>query len=165
MLKMWMERAPASGLWRGPRDSVTAMGRHKTATLSLPAPFVSAGISVVVAVVYLGIIYRQDHRLGSRAIFIASLLTAIAFVLVASTRVAGPVQRAVLLAGGANSLIALGFLGLFSIGLPLLVAGAFAMPATARALEETPRPWGPLIVAVSSLGAVALIIAGLLGTK
>ena len=165
MLKMRMERAPASRLRRGLRDSVTAMGRHKTATLSLPGPFVSAGISVVVAVVYLGIVYRQDHRLASRAIFIASLLMVIAFVLVASTRVAGPVQRAALLAGGANSLIALGFLGLFSIGLPLLLAGVLAMPATARALQETPRPWGPSIVALSSLGAVALIIAGLLGTK
>jgi hypothetical protein len=142
-----------------------AMGRHKTATPSLSAPFVSAGISVAVAVVYLGIIYRHDHRLASRAIFIASLLVAIAFVLVASSRVAGPVQRAALLAGGANSLVALGFLGLFSIGLPLLVAGALVMPATARALQETPRPLGPSIVILSSLGAVALIVAGLLGTR
>jgi hypothetical protein len=141
------------------------MGQHKTATPSLPAPFVSAGISVVVAVVYLGITYRQDHRLSSRAVFMASLLVAIAFALVASARLAGPVQRAALLAGGANSLIALGFLGLFSIGLPLLLAGALAIPATARALEETPRPRGPTIVALSSLGAVALIIAGLLGTR
>jgi hypothetical protein len=141
------------------------MGRHKTATSSLPAPFVSAGISVVVAVVYLGIIYRQDHRLGSRPIFIVSFLVAIAFALVASTRLTGPIQRAALLASGANSLIALGFLGLFSIGLPLLLAGVLAMPSTARALQETPRPWGPSIVALSSLGVVAVIIAGLLGTK
>jgi hypothetical protein len=141
------------------------MGRHKTATTALPAPFVSAGISIVVGVVYLGIIYRQDHRLASRSIFIVSFLVAIAFALVASTRVAGPVQRAALLAAGANSLIALGFLGLFSIGLPLLLAGALAMPSTARALQEAPRPWGPSIVVVSSLGAVAVIIVGLLGTR
>jgi hypothetical protein len=128
-------------------------------------PFVSAGISGLVAVVYLGIISRQDHRIGSRAIFIASILVAIAFALVASFRVTSHVQRAALLAGGANSLIALGFLGLFSIGLPLLVAGALAMPATARALEEAPRPSGPAIVAISSLAVVSAIFAGLLGTK
>jgi hypothetical protein len=115
--------------------------------------------------VYLGIIYRQDHRLASRPIFIATYLLAIAFALVASSRVAAPVQRAALLAAGANSLIALGFLGLFSIGLPLLAAGIIAMPATARALTEAPRPRGPAIVILSSLGAVAVIVVGLLGTK
>jgi hypothetical protein len=165
MLKMRMERTPASGPSAGARDSVTAMGRHRTAQASFPTPFVSAGISVVVAFVYLAIVFRQDHRFPPRAIFIATLLVAVACVVVAGLRVESPVQRAAFLAGGANSLIALGFLGLFSIGLPLLIAGGLAMPPTARALTETPRPWGPSIVALSSLAAVAVIIAGLLGTK
>jgi hypothetical protein len=136
-----------------------------TARSPLPAPVASAAISVVVAFIYLGIVFRQNHRIPARAAFIALLLLAIAAVFALTFRITGPVARAVLLAGAANSLIVIGFLGLFSIGLPLLVAGAFSVPAAMRALAETPQPGGPAIVAMSSLGAAALIIAGLLATR
>jgi hypothetical protein len=125
---------------------------------------ISAGVSAVIAVIYLGIIVRRQHELTGRSIFIACFLIMVAALLVASMRVESPLQRAALLTGAANSLIVLGFLGLFSIGLPLLVAGAIAMPSVARALAETPRPQGPTIAAMATLGAVAVIIVGLLVT-
>jgi hypothetical protein len=140
------------------------MGRHKGATLPLPAPVVSAGISVVVAVIYLAMITRRQHVVTGRSIFIACFLVAVAGLLVASFRVESPVRRAALLAGAANSLVAVGFLGLFSIGLPLLIAGGLLMPSVARALAEAPRPWGPTIAAAATLAALAIIIAGLLAT-
>jgi hypothetical protein len=140
------------------------MGRHRVAQAP-PAPVVSAGIAFAVAVAYLLIIHRQDHGFASRVVFIATFLIAIALALVAGARVGSPLQRAALLSGGAMSLITLGFLGLFSIGLPLMIAGIVAMPPATRALQEAPRPWGPAIVALSSLGAVAVIFAGLLGTR
>jgi len=105
------------------------------------------------------------HGFASRVVFIVTLLVAIAFALFASVRVASPLLKAALLSGGAMSLIALGFLGLFSIGLPLMIAGILVMPPATRALEEAPRPWGPRIVVLASLGAVMAIYVGLLGTR
>ncbi|HLW16162.1 MAG TPA: hypothetical protein VKV69_02215, partial [Actinomycetota bacterium] len=127
------------------------MGRHKGATLPLPAPVVSAGISIVIAVVYLAMITHRQHGVTGRSIFIACFLVGVAGLLMASFRVESPFQRAGLLAGAANSLVAVGFLGLFSIGLPLLIAGGLLMPSVARALSEAPRPWGPTIAAAATL--------------
>lgn len=146
------------------RDSVVAMGRHKTATMSLPAPAVSAGISVVMAVIYLAIIVRRQHTVTGRSIFIACFLVAVGGLLVASFRVDSPFQRAALLTCAANSLVAVGFLGLFSVGLPLLIAGGLIMPSVARALTEAPRPWGPTIAAAATLAALTVVIVGLLAT-
>ena len=132
--------------------------------MSLPGPIVSAGIAVVMAVIYLAIIVRRQHSLTGRSIFVACFLVAIAGFLVASFRVDNPFQRAALLTGTANSLVALGFLGLFSIGLPLLIAAGLVMPSVGRALAEAPRPWGPTIAAAATLAALAVIIVGLLAT-
>jgi hypothetical protein len=140
------------------------MGRHKGASAPLPGPVVSAGISVVMAVIYLGIIVRRQHAATGRSIFIAGFLVVVAGLLFASFRVESPFQRAALLAGAANSLVAVGFLGLFSIGLPLLIAGGLVMPSVARALTEAPRPWGPTVAAAATLAAVAVIVVGLLAT-
>jgi hypothetical protein len=118
-----------------------------------------------VAVAYLFFIHHQDHGFASRVVFIATFLAAIAFALFASVRVPSPLLKAALLSGGAMSLIALGFLGLFSIGLPLMIAGIVVMPPATHALQEAPRPWGPWIVVLASLGAVVVIYAGLLGTR
>ena len=142
-----------------------SVGRHMTARSPIPAPIVSAAISVVVAFVYLGIVYRHDHGLPARAAFLALYLIVVAVVLGLTFRVTGSVLRAAMLAGAVNSLIVIGFLGLFSIGLPLLAAGALTLPTTMRALSEAPQPSGPAIAALSSLVAVAIIIFGLLATR
>jgi hypothetical protein len=125
---------------------------------------ISAGISVVMAFVYLAIIYRQDHRFPARAVVVVCFLLAIAGVFVASFRVSSPFWRPALLAVGTNSLIAIGFLALFSIGVPLMLAGALALPATASALSEAPRPWGPPVAVLASLAAVCAVFVGLLAT-
>jgi len=161
---MRTERARASRAEVRARDSVMCMGRHKSAAVSLPAPAVSAGISGVMAVIYLGIVVRQHQHVSARAVFIACFLMLVAGLFAASFRVEGPLQRAALLTGAANALVAVGFLGLFSIGLPLLIAAGAAMPSVARALTDAPRPWGPTIAATAALAAVAVIIVGLLAT-
>jgi formate-dependent nitrite reductase membrane component NrfD len=140
------------------------MGRHRTAAVSLPAPWISAGISAVMAVVYLGVVVRQQHEVDARAVFVAVFLLVVAGLMLASFRVENPFQRIALLSAATNALIALGFLGLFSIGVPLLIAGAVAMPSVARALGDTPRPWGPTVAAMATLGAIAVIVLGLLAT-
>ncbi len=141
------------------------MGRPRTPQVSSRVPMIAAAVTVGVGVAYLVIIHRQDHRFSSRSIFIATYLGVIAATLVAGVRAEGTYAKAMMLSGGSNSLILIGFLGIFSIGLPLLFSGILVMPATARALSETPRPWGPAVVALSALGAVAVIIAGILLTR
>src|SRR5262249_32140805 len=129
-----------------------------------PAQAVSAGLSVVVAVIYLAIVVRRQHEVTGRSIFIACFLVAVAGLLIASFRLESPYQRAGVLTGAANSLVAVGFLGLSSIGLPLLLAGGLLMPSVARALTEAERPWGPTIAAAATVIALAVIIGGLLAT-
>jgi len=141
-----------------------ARSRARNQQLVARAQLASAGIAVATAVAYLILIQRQDHRLSARPLFVASFLVVAAVVIVWGARASGVHQKAGLLAGGANSLILMGFLGLFSIGLPLLVAGIISLPATARALAETPRPWGPVIVGLSSAIGVAVIVTGILAT-
>jgi hypothetical protein len=125
---------------------------------------ISAGISVAMAFVYLAIIYRQDHRFPARVVVVTCFLLAIAGALAASFRIASPFARAALLAVGANSLLAIGFLALFSVGVPLMLAGALALPATASALSEAPRPWGLTVAVLASLAAAGAIFVGLLAT-
>ncbi|MGZ4189834.1 MAG: hypothetical protein ACXVES_11615 [Actinomycetota bacterium] len=141
------------------------MAGSRTLVAPSKTPFIAAGISGCIAAAYLVIVHAQDHRFSGRSSFIAGYLILIAALLVGGARVEGPGAKAALLAGASNSLVLLGFLGLFSIGVPLLLAAGIALPATARALSETPRPWGPVIVVTASLGAVAVILAGVLVTR
>jgi len=116
------------------------------------------------AFVYLGLVYRQDHRFPPRAVVVVVFLVAIACTFGASFRVSSPFVRAALLAVGTTSLMALGFVALFSIGVPLMLAGALAVPATLGALSEAPRPWGPTVAVAASLAAAVTIFVGLLAT-
>jgi len=140
------------------------MSRSRAKPLVARAQLASAAIAVATVVGYLVLIWRQDHRFGSRPIFVACFLVADAAVILAGTRARNVYAEAGLLSGGATSMILMGFLGLFSIGLPLLVAGALSMPATARALAETPKPWGPVLIGLTSAVGVAVIITGILAT-
>jgi hypothetical protein len=128
------------------------------------AQIASAAMAFATTVGYLIIIWRQDHHFGARPVFIATFLVVIAAVIVWGARASNVYLRAGLLSGGGNSLILVGFLGLFSIGLPLLIAGVISLPATARALAQTPRPWGPVIVGLSSALGVLVIVVGILAT-
>ena len=81
--------------------------------------------------------------------FVASYLVALAALLAASLRRRwSVVVRLSLRAAAAGGLLVLGVLAIFSIGLPLLIAGAMATGATVRTLR------GPFLTA-SSLSAVA----------
>ncbi len=81
--------------------------------------------------------------------FVASYLVLLAALLAASlSRRWSAVVRLSLRAGATGGLLVMGVLAIFSIGLPLLIAGAMATGATVRTLR------GPFLTA-SSLSAVA----------
>jgi len=143
------------------------MPRTSSARTSLPAPpeYIAAGITVLVDIVYVLIRRSQDEGFTSRAVFIAVHMLVLAAILVLARRVDNPFARAALLAAGANSLILVGFLGLFTIGLPLLIAGLILMPTLGRVLAEMPQPTGPAIVGLATLIGAGVMIAGLLATQ
>src|SRR5258708_18458185 len=98
--------------------------------------------------------------------FVASYLVLLAALLAASlSRRWSAVVRLSLRAGATSGLLVLGVLAIFSIGLPLLIAGAMATGATVRTLR------GPFLTA-SSLSAVAaaavavvVLVAGVVVTE
>jgi hypothetical protein len=108
--------------------------------------------SLTTAAVYLLLILGQGGAAPSDVVtvaFVASYLVVQAALLAASLlRRWSAVMRVSLRAGAAGGLLVLGILAIFSIGLPLLVAGAMATGATVRGMR---RP----ILAASSIWAVA----------
>lgn len=101
----------------------------------------------------------QDSPTPSIVPFIAAYLAVIAALLAASLlRWLSPALRLPLRAGAAGGLLVLGVLSLFSIGLPLVVAGAMATVATVRKLR------GPHLTSSSlwSVGAAVIAVAVLI---
>ncbi len=94
-------------------------------------------------------------------VFIASYLIALAALLAASLlRRWSAVVRLSLRAAAAGGLLVLGVLAIFSIGLPLLIAGAMATGATVRTLRG-PFLTVPSISAVAAaVVAVVVLVAG-----
>lgn len=113
--------------------------------------------------VYLLLVLGQSSSRPDMAtvVFIASYLIALAALLAASLlRRWGPVVRLSLRAAAAGGLLVLGVLAIFSIGLPLLIAGAMATGATVRTLRG-PFLTVPSISAVAAaVVAVVVLVAG-----
>ena len=125
-----------------------------------PARFLTWFALIVVLatdVAYLLVIRAQnveDAPAASIVPFIAAYLVVIAALLAASLmRWFSPAVRLPLRAGAAGGLLVLGVLALFSIGLPLVVAGAMATGATVRTLR------GPLVTSSSLWSVGAAVIA------
>ena len=138
--------------------------RQPRLTRLLTPEVVAVAITLVVVVVYAVLIRNQDEGFTGRRLFVLAYLLAVAGVLFAGTRAQGTLLRAALLGAGANSLILVGFLALFSVGFPLIIAGLIAMPALGRALTDVPRPAGPAVVGLATLISAGVMIAGLLAT-
>jgi hypothetical protein len=69
--------------------------------------------------------------------------------------------RPALRAGAAAGLLVTGVLGLFSIGLPMVIAGALATGAAVRTLAGRDRRWAVSIEALAAVVAVVVVVAGL----
>jgi hypothetical protein len=69
--------------------------------------------------------------------------------------------RPALRAGAAAGLLVTGVLGLFSIGLPMVIAGALATGAAVRTLAGRDRRWVVSTEVVAAVIAVVVVVAGL----
>lgn len=123
---------------------------------------VAAVLAVGTDLLYLGIIAVQEPVDWPTVIFFATIIfLAGAAAGVASTPDRALAMRLLLFAAAAGGLLCLGIIGVFSIGLPLLVAGilcAIAWQGAWAAGDPTgARAWVPSLVA---FGAAALLPLG-----
>ena len=92
--------------------------------------------------------------------FVAGYLLVLAALLIASLMpLPGPAWRMPLRAAAAGGLLVLGVLAIFSVGLPLVIAGALATGATVRTLR------GPQVTraSLSAIAAAVLAVVVLVG--
>jgi hypothetical protein len=131
--------------------------RHAGSRLAVSA----AVIAFATDALYLGIILSQDPvEWGRVAVIAGCILVAGAIAAVAAVAGLPRATRLLLLAIAAGGLLTLGYLGLFSIGLPLLVAGILSSVAWQRVWAET-GPAGARPVLPSALGFLAAALVPL----
>ena len=122
--------------------------------------FVAGAITLGMDVVYVLILQSEGegdlHR--ARPQLIATSLAASAAVALGGWRVRDPRLRLALLAAAAFTLLAWGFLAMFSIGLPVFVAGVLLLVSASHAANEVSTRDGFAITATA--GTLALVFAG-----
>jgi hypothetical protein len=97
--------------------------------------FVPAGVAAAAVAVALGYVRLMDAQGDTpRVLFLGGLLAAAALAAYAAVR--SLPHRAEAIAVSGMFLFPLGILGLFSIGMPMLVAGVFALAFAAKTREE-----------------------------
>jgi hypothetical protein len=93
--------------------------------------------------------------------FVAGYLLAMAALLAYSLmRLARPAWRMPLRAAATGGLLVLGVLAIFSVGLPLVIAGALATGATVRTLRGPQLTRASLSAVAAALLAVIVLVAG-----
>lgn len=119
--------------------------------------WIALAVPLVMDAVYFSLIRGQNVR--SPDLFTVPFVAAFMLLMTAllglslSTRV-GPVLRATMRGGAAGGLIVLGFLGAFSIGAPILLAGLVAAIAFGLSIDR--RAWAGSLLA----GTLTAIVFG-----
>lgn len=128
---------------------------------------VAAIIAAVVDVLYYGFVGHQAGHdpLGWRVAFVAIFIALLAIAAALSTRASAAAWRPALLGLSAIGLLAMGFIGIFSIGLPLLLAGALACVALIFSLTGARQPAGILKAGAGALLALAIFLGGFEATE
>jgi hypothetical protein len=120
----------------------------------------ASAIALAVDVVYLIVLQSEGegdfHR--ARVQLIAASLAASSAVALGAWSVREPRARVALLAAASFTLLAWGVLGMFSIGLPLFVAGLLLLVSTSHAADELRTSEAFVITAAA--GVSALVLAG-----
>ena len=113
-------------------------------------------VTAATAIGYIRLLGQQDNWPGidARQALVLTLLAGFAIVSAIGTFARAISVRAATSAACAAGLLALGFLGLFSVGLPLMVAGALALIAWLTVFRAAR---GRDTLAVSAAGAIAAI--------
>ena len=126
---------------------------------------VAAIIAAVVDILYIGIVIRQNSQgphdpLGSTVIFVATFIAVLAVTAALAALRPAATRRPALLGLSAIGLLAIGVVAIFSVGLPLIVAGGLAFVALLSSLRESRQPAGILKAGVGALLALAIFVGG-----
>jgi hypothetical protein len=129
-------------------------------------PSARAWTALVAGVITLGmdvlyVLILQSEGEGdlnrARPQLIATSLAASAAVALGGWLVREPRLRLALLAAAAFTLLAWGFLGIFSIGLPVFVAGVLLLASASRVADELSTGEGFAITAAAGVSALVLV--------
>jgi hypothetical protein len=128
----------------------------------------AAVIAVADDAFYLGVLNTQggSNPQFLRAPFVAAFIALMAIFAGLSTRASAARWRPLLLGISAAGLLLLGFFGIFSIGVPLMVAGVLASLGLINALgpaRSSGEPSGKASAAVAAGGAVLAVVILLVG--
>ena len=124
-------------------------------------------VTVGTAIGYIRLLVQQGNWPGidGRQGLVLTLLAGFAAVSAIGTFARPILVRAAISAACAGGLLPLGFLALWNIGLPLMVAGFLALVAW-RSLPRAARDRDTLVLsAVSAIAAIAILAAGFAATE
>jgi hypothetical protein len=123
----------------------------------------AAVIAGTVDVLYLGMVGSQGASNPEflRVPFVAAFIALMAICAGLSSRASAERWRPLLLGASAAGLLLIGYFALFSIGLPLLVAGALCLVSLLGALGRGPRK--AAVAGLAAGGAVAAVVVLLAG--
>ena len=117
---------------------------------------VAALLGAATDALYIAIIVSQGERKLGRVAIIATYIAAVSSLSAAPVVLdVRHVARLVMLAVAAGGFLSLGVLGLFSIGLPLFIAGLLSVSAWIRSARSV----RPVSVGASTLSALAFVVA------
>lgn len=120
-------------------------------------------LTAATAVGYIGLLGQQGDWPGidARQTLVLALLAGFAIVSAIGTVARSIFVRAATSAACAGGLLPFGLLALFSIGLPLMVAGAVALVAWLGVSTAAPGRDSLLVSAASAIAAIVILAVGL----
>jgi hypothetical protein len=142
----------------GDDGSVAVVQSPRSRPISSPS-LIAALIAFADDALYILLIRSQGNAQDARVMFVAVFIASEAVVALGAALVDTPAVRTVLLGAASGGLLALGLLGLFSIGLPLVVAGLLTTVAWTRSIGPgQPSPVKPLSFAVALVAVMVLAV-------
>jgi len=120
-------------------------------------------VTAAVAVGYIWVLGQQGDWPGidARQTFVLTVLGGFAIVSAIGAFARPIAVRVATAAACAAGLLPLGFLAMFSIGLPLIVAGALALVGWLRASGDAQRDETLVPSAIGAISAIAILAVGL----
>ena len=130
-----------------------------------PGLGVAAVLALATAVGYGWLLGQQEPvaPISGRVVLVAATIVALGLTCGLGAFTASPGGRAILAAIATGGLVPLGLLGIFSVGLPLLVAGLVTLTAGLRALPDG-SPRTPAWAVAGAIATAAILALGFLLT-
>jgi hypothetical protein len=127
----------------------------------------AAVIAATVDILYYGMVSHVGAHdpLGWRVAFVAVFIAALAMIAALSARESASAWRSALLGVSAIGLLAMGFISIFSIGLPLVLAGGLAFVALIASLTTSRQPASILKAGAGGLLALTIFVGGFEATE